>query len=114
MPPLFAAAAFACIAIAVAAELGNTAPPDMAFLLYAAGRLLDGATLYRDVVEINPPLVIWLNVPIESLARATHLSEFVLYRLATEVVVGALFRFSYHLVRWYVLPDRPADGRYLL
>src|SRR4029077_2389608 len=63
--PLFTAAVFACIAIAVAAELGKTAPPDMAFLLYAAGRLLDGATLYRDVVEINPPLVIWLNVPIE-------------------------------------------------
>jgi hypothetical protein len=112
--PVFTAGVFACVAIAVAAELGRTAPPDMAFLLYAAGQLLDGATLYRDVVEINPPLVIWLNVPIEALARATHLSEFVLYRLATAVVVGALFRFSYHLVRWYVLPDRPADGRYLL
>jgi hypothetical protein len=112
--PLFTAAVFACIAVAVAAELGKTAPPDMAFLLYAAGRLLDGATLYRDVVEINPPLVIWLNVPIEALARATHVSDFVLYRLVTAAAVGVLFRFCYHLVRWYVLPDRPADGRYLL
>lgn len=112
--PLFTAAVFACIALALAAQLGRTAPPDMAFLLYAAGRLLDGATLYRDVVEINPPLIIWLNVPIEVVARAAHVSEFILYRLVTAVVVGSLFALCYRVVRWYVLPDRPADGRYLL
>ena len=113
-PPLFNAAIFACIALTLAGQLNRTAPPDMAFLLYAAGRLLDGATLYRDVVEINPPLVIWLNVPIELLARATHVSEFVVYRLATAALVGSLFGFSFQLVRWYVLPDQPAYGRYLL
>jgi len=113
-PPVFSAAIFACIALALAGQLNRPASPDMAFLLYAAGRLLDGATLYRDVVEINPPLVIWLNVPIELLARATHLSEFVVYRLATAALVGGLFGFSYRLIRWYVLPDRPAYGRYLL
>ena len=113
-PPVFNAAIFACIALTLAGQLNRPAPPDMAFLLYAAGRLLDGATLYRDVVEINPPLVIWLNVPIELLARATHVSEFVVYRLATAALVGALFWFSLRLVRSYVLPDQPAYGRYLL
>ncbi len=113
-PPVFNAAIFACIALTLAGQLNRPAPPDMAFLLYAAGRLLDGATLYRDVVEINPPLVIWLNVPIELLARATHVSEFVVYRLVTTVLVGGLFGFSYQLIRWYVLPDRPPYGRYLL
>lgn len=113
-PPVFNAAIFACIALTLAGQLNRPAPPDMAFLLYAAGRLLDGATLYRDVVEINPPLVIWLNVPIELLARATHVSEFVVYRLATAALVGALFWFSFRLVRSYVLPDQPAYGRYLL
>ena len=111
---VFTAAVFACIALTLAAELGKTAPPDMAFLLYAAGRLLDGATLYRDVVEINPPLIIWLNVPLEGLARAIHISDFGIYRLAVAAGVGALFALCYHLVRWYVLPDRPAYGRYLL
>ena len=111
---VFSAAVFACIALTLAAELGKIAPPDMAFLLYAAGRLLDGATLYRDVVEINPPLVIWLNVPIEALARAIHVSDFVIYRLAAAAGVGALFGLCYHLVRGYVVPDRPAYGRYLL
>jgi hypothetical protein len=113
-PSVFNAAIFACIALTLAGQLNRPAPPDMAFLLYAAGRLLDGATLYRDVVEINPPLVIWLNVPIELLARATHVSEFVVYRLATAALVGALFWFSFRLVRSYVLPDQPAYGRYLL
>jgi hypothetical protein len=113
-PPLFNAAIFACIALTLAGQLNRPAPPDMAFLLYAAGRLLDGATLYRDVVEINPPLVIWLNVPIELLARAIHVSEFVVYRLAAAALVGALFGFSFQLVRSYVLPDRPPYGRYLL
>lgn len=112
--PLFYAAVFACVALTLAVQLGRPAPPDMAFLLYAAGRLLDGATLYRDVVEINPPLIIWLNVPIEVVARLTHVSEFVVYRLATATAIGALFAFSYRLVRWYVLPDTPAYGRYLL
>jgi hypothetical protein len=112
--PLFAAATFACIALTLAAELGRPATPDMAFLLYAAGRLLDGATLYRDVVEINPPLIIWLNVPIELLARATHFSEFLVFRLFTAAVVGGLFAFCYDLVRWYVLPEQPAYGRYFL
>ncbi len=112
--PLFNAAIFACIALTLAGQLNRSAPPDMAFLLYAAGRLLDGATLYHDVVEINPPLVIWLNVPIELLARTIHVSEFVVYRLVTVAVVGGLFGFSYQLLRWYVLPDQPAYGRYLL
>ena len=112
--PLFTAAVFACIALTLAAQLARPAPPDMAFLLYAAGRLLDGATLYRDVVEINPPLVIWLNVPIELLARLTDLSEFLVYRLFTAAAVGGLFSFCYGVVRWYVLPDRPAYGRYFL
>lgn len=112
--PLFDAAAFACIALTLAAQLNRPAPPDMAFLLYAAGRLLDGATLYRDVVEINPPLVIWLNAPVELLARVAHVSEFVVYRLAIVVAVGALFAFSFQLVRRDVLPDEPAYGRYFL
>ena len=43
------------------AELRSYAQPDIAFLLDAGGRVLDGARLYVDVVEINPPLVIVLN-----------------------------------------------------
>jgi len=112
--PLFAASVFAFIALTLAAELNRTAPPDMAFLLYAAGRVLDGAQLYRDVVEINPPLVIWLNLPIEAVARALHASEFVAYRLFAAAFIGLVFGLCYRIVRLYVLPDRPVFGRYVL
>jgi hypothetical protein len=42
---------------------------DVAWYLYAGGRLLDGGALYVDVVEVNPPLGVWLTVPIIALAR---------------------------------------------
>jgi len=60
--------------LGLAAELAKPATPDMGFLLYAARRVLEGAHLYRDVVEINPPLIIVLNLPIVLLARAIGLS----------------------------------------
>ena len=111
---MFRAAVFAMVAAAVAPELMRSAPPDVAFLLYAAGRVLDGARLYHDVVEINPPLIIWLNLPIELAARALHVSDVLVYRLSAAAVVGGLFRLCYHLVRSYVAPDNARFGRYLL
>lgn len=51
-------------------------------MLYVAGRVLDGARLYVDLVEVNPPLVVWLNLPVVALARATGLSEITVYRAA--------------------------------
>jgi hypothetical protein len=42
---------------------------DIAWLLYVARRWLAGRELYIDVVEVNPPLIVWISaVPIE-LAR---------------------------------------------
>jgi len=112
--PLFWAVVFALVTVTLCAQLARTAPPDMAFLLYAAGRVLDGSKLYRDVVEINPPLIVWLNVPIVLFARATHLSEFLVYRVASAAAVGALFLLCYRITRWYVFPEQPAYGRYWL
>ena len=79
------------MAIAVlgsAAEFATFARSDMAFLLYAAESVLDGARLYVDVVEINPPLIVALNLPAVVLARATGLSDILVYRL---LVIAALF-----------------------
>ena len=40
----------------------------------------DGARLYVDVVEVNPPLVIWLDLPLVAIARGTGWSEPAVYR----------------------------------
>ncbi len=53
---------------------------DVAWYLYAGGRLLDGAVLYEDVVEVNPPLAIWLTMPIAAMARATGVSSIIVIK----------------------------------
>ena len=44
---------------------------DVAWFCYMARRWLDGATLYRDVVDTNPPAIVWLTVPPVWLSGAT-------------------------------------------
>jgi hypothetical protein len=66
------------------------------------------------VVEINPPLIVVFNLPVVALARATHLSEFFLYRLASALVVGALLVYSSRLILRQVFPAEPERARYLI
>jgi hypothetical protein len=60
---------------------------DASWLLYVAGRYLDGAQLYVDVFETNPPMSILLSVPAAWLSRQTGIAaELCLY---TQVIVIA-------------------------
>jgi hypothetical protein len=53
--------------------------------------VLDGARLYRDVVEINPPLIVALNLPAVIVARALGVSDILVYRIGfTLALLGAL------------------------
>jgi hypothetical protein len=104
----------AIIVLTLAADLARTARADMSFLLYAAGRLLDGAELYRDVVEINPPLIVWLNVPIVALARAAGVSELRLYPLAVTALMAALLGYCARIARRYALTEEPELRRWFL
>jgi hypothetical protein len=94
-PPLARSLFLVIIALLVGtslpAELRSYARPDTGFLLDAAGRVLDGARLYVDVVEINPPLVVALNAVAVLCARALGLSEILVYRLCfTAILLAAL------------------------
>ena len=42
---------------------------DIAWLLYVARKWMSGGTLYLDLVEVNPPLIIWLSAIPSALAR---------------------------------------------
>ncbi|WP_181703266.1 hypothetical protein [Chthonobacter albigriseus] len=57
--------------IAAFLALACTAPPipDAAWLLTVAERFLDGARLAVDIVEVNPPMSVYLSVPVVALAR---------------------------------------------
>jgi hypothetical protein len=71
--------------------------PDLAFYLYAARRVLDGAVLYRDVVEINPPLIIWLNLPAAAVARLASVPDIHVYRALVSLLVGGVLVFSHRI-----------------
>jgi hypothetical protein len=60
---------------------------DQSIYLYFAGRLLDGAKLdIRDVVDSNPPLIIWISEIPVALARALGITP----QLAMELCLAAL------------------------
>ena len=78
--------AFACILLAAiiggVIEWRQPMLPDSSWLLWVAGRWLDGATLYRDVFEVNPPLAIWLHAPVVWIARFAGTPVAAVFRLA--------------------------------
>jgi hypothetical protein len=101
------------IGLGLVTELTTFARPDIGFLLYAAGRVLDGARLYVDVVEINPPLIIGLNTVPVALARALELSPITVYRLLFALALLAALLITAALVR-RVLPELRARHAFLL
>ncbi|MSP01836.1 MAG: hypothetical protein EXR07_12420 [Acetobacteraceae bacterium] len=57
------------LGIVMFAVLRSPLKDDIAWLLYVARRWLAGKELYVDVIEINPPLIIWISALPLSLAR---------------------------------------------
>jgi len=95
------------VALGCAAEFATFARSDMAFLLYAAERVVDGARLYVDVVEINPPLIIAWNIPPVLIARALGLSDIAVLRAWDSLALVASLAFSVWSLRLALGPDRP-------
>ncbi len=54
--------------------LTTTLHHDVSWYLVATDRLLDGARLYVDIIEVNPPLAFYLTMPPVALARFTGLA----------------------------------------
>lgn len=101
------------IGASLLSEFRSYARPDTGFLLDAAERVLGGARLYVDVVEINPPLIVVLNVMAVLAARVLHLSDILAYRLGfTAALLGALVVAGWLLRR--LLPEQVALRRLLL
>jgi hypothetical protein len=83
---------------------------DAAWYLYMARVLLNGGSLYRDVVDTNPPLIVWLLMPPAGVAQLFGAAEtlmFVLY--VTAAVIISLVACWYLLGR--VWPEFPVHLR---
>ncbi len=62
--------------------------PDIAWLLHAAGRVLDGGRYGVDVVEVNPPLILWYSMVAVEVARFTGISAPLAYHLIVALLVA--------------------------
>src|SRR3954469_22818443 len=60
--------ALCVIAFATVLRAMSGVDTDVAWQLWVAHRVNLGARLYRDIVEVNPPLWFWLAVPVDGLA----------------------------------------------
>ena len=66
------AVAIAVTALITAARLTGTVDSDVAWQLWTASRIHAGARLYRDIIEVNPPLWFWMALPVDSFATFFH------------------------------------------
>jgi hypothetical protein len=83
---------------------------DVAWILYCAGRILDGGHLYADLIDENPPWVFWLSVPPVALARALGCRPILVYNLFVLGLVALSVGWCQRLLRlgW---PSAPRSYR---
>src|SRR6478672_3812114 len=53
-------------------RLTGSIDSDVASQLGIAQRIHEGARLYRDIIEVNPPLWFWMALPVDRLATLLH------------------------------------------
>lgn len=92
-------------AFGLAGEFTGLAWSDTLWLLHVAGRILDGSRLYLDIIEVNPPLIFWLALPVVQLARWIDIDPLTLWRLTVALALTASVMATARLLRsWRVLP----------
>ena len=91
-------------------------PPnhDVAWFLYAAGRVLEGDVLYRDVVDMNAPAAIWLSAIPEGLARLTGAWPATMHRLFVVALTACSLALFGRTLRSWLPADRGAWGAVLV
>lgn len=72
---------------------------DLAWLLYMAGQILAGARPYVDIIETNPPLVVYLMVAVEWLSRMSSLGDFFVLKILVLAMVAVSVTCGLALVR---------------
>jgi hypothetical protein len=89
---------------------GNAFNRDVAWILYCAGRMLDGGHLYADLIDENPPWIFWLSVAPVALARALGCRPILVYNLFVLGLVALSVGWCQRLLRlgW---PSAPRSYR---
>ena len=109
---LLAGALGILLAALILAEFRRPLNSDSAWLLYLARRVLEGDRLYVELVEINPPLVVWLQLPVVFLARWLGVDPTVVFRVAVFMLIGVCLFLSAQLLR--TVTPRTSERRWIL
>jgi hypothetical protein len=100
---LFAVLAGAAAGLAVLATAFVALGMDQVWLLYGAGRLLSGAQIYgAEVMESNPPFILWVSAIPAALARAIHQPASFGFRLCVLLLTAAILAWCVVLLRHVV------------
>jgi hypothetical protein len=102
---LFLAAIGLLIALGIAAALRSYPGADTGFLLDEAARVLGGARLYADLVEMNPPLIVGINMAAVLCGRILGIPEILAYRVGCIAALFAALALAAWLLR-RLLPDQ--------
>ncbi len=97
-----------CILGAFWYQFATYVHPDIGWLLHVARAVSEGSTLYTDLIEINPPLAVWLLYPIVRIAEATGGSLEMVFSLAIGTIALGIIACSVWLLepqeRWPAIP----------
>lgn len=86
---------------------------DAAWFYYVAEQVLKGQRLYVDIIEINPPLIVWLTMPPVLLGRLLNVQPRIAFTIYVLVILAGSLSLSAVVLR-RTLPDRPFGRRALL
>lgn len=100
------------VAALLVAEFQRPLNSDSAWLLHLAGRVTRGDRLYVDLLEINPPLVVWIQIPIAFLADRLGLDPISAFRIAVLAWIGLCLVLSARVLRSATV--RAQDRRWIL
>src|SRR5579871_5187204 len=72
---------------------------DKNWLLVAAGEWISGKTLYVDIFEVNPPLIIWLySIPVWLSRFVPHMHDYNMLVLLGLGLIVCVIRICTHLI----------------
>jgi len=110
-PAMLAAVFFGGLLLEFSHRIGH----DVGWLLVATNRLLDGANIYADdVIDFNPPLILYLFSPPVAASRWLGFSEIGSFRIYAALLAAASLLLSNSILKGVLRHERAQVRRYLL
>lgn len=89
----------AILGMSIALFVSQPAWHDPTWYLYGARRMLDGAAIYRtEIVDVNPPLIIWLSTIPVALGHVFGITSFVALKILLAILIAGAIAWCLSIV----------------